>query len=113
VESGISLIDTAEGYGRGFAEELLGNVLKQLQVRDAVTIVTKTGPLFAEEKSGVRTCNLSRDHLFERVERSLRRLNVDRLDVLLAHWPDSETPIEATMAAVDELRTQGKIAFLV
>jgi aryl-alcohol dehydrogenase-like predicted oxidoreductase len=111
VESGISLIDTAEGYGRGFAEELLGKALKELQVRDAVTIVTKTGPLFAEEKSGDRTCNLSRDHLFERVERSLGRLNVDRLDVLLAHWPDSETPMEATMAAVDELRMQGKIAF--
>ncbi len=110
VESGVSLIDTAEGYGRGFAEELLGKALKELGVRDAVTIVTKTGPLFGEEKSGDRTCNLSREHLFERVERSLRRLKVDRLDVLLAHWPDSVTPIEETMTAIDDLRTEGKIA---
>jgi aryl-alcohol dehydrogenase-like predicted oxidoreductase len=109
LDSGITLFDTAEGYGRGLAEELLGRALEDLDARDRVTVVTKVGPLFAGEKIGDRGCNLSRDHLRNRVAGCLRRLRTDRIDLLLAHWPDPSTPIAETMAAADELRRAGRI----
>ncbi|MFY8217141.1 MAG: aldo/keto reductase [Chthoniobacterales bacterium] len=109
LDLGITLFDTAEGYGCGLAEEHLGAALKDAGNPDDVTIVTKIGPLFDVEKVDGRACNLSRGHLLERVDRSLRRLNVDKLDVLLAHWPDPLTPIEETMQAIADLRMSGKV----
>ncbi len=109
LEQGISLIDTAEGYGRGLAETHLGQAIRALDCADQLTIVTKTGPLFDNERTDGRSCDLSHGHLLERVDAALARLGVARIDVLLAHWPDARTPIEETMAAVDELRAAGKI----
>jgi len=109
LDLGITLFDTAEGYGCGLAEEHLGAALKDAGNPDGVTIVTKIGPLFDIEKVDGRGCNLSREHLFERVELSLRRLQVDRLDVLLAHWPDPVTPIDETMHAIADLKRCGKV----
>lgn len=109
LERGITLIDTAEGYGRGLAETHLGLAIRELGCTGDLTIVTKTGPLFGGEREDGRTCDLSRGHLLERVEAALRRLDVERIDVLLAHWPDAKTPIEETMAAVAELKMAGKI----
>lgn len=106
----ITLFDTAEGYGCGLAEEHLGIALRDAGWPDGITVVTKTGPLFEDEKVHGRTCNLSRSHLINRVEGCLRRLGADRLDVLLAHWPDPQTPIQETMATIEELRHSGKIA---
>jgi len=106
---GISLIDTAEGYGQGLAEIKLGEAILDLSCRDQLTIVTKTGPLFGDEKSGGRGCNLSRDHILKRVDGCLTRLQVETVDILLAHWPDAETPIEETMSAIQELKDAGKI----
>ncbi len=111
VEAGIGLIDTAEGYGRGLAETHLGIALRELGCREQVTIVTKTGPLFAEEQQNGRGCNLSEKHLTQRTEAALKRLGLDTLDVLLAHWPDPETPIQETMGAVAKLRDAGKIRY--
>lgn len=111
VEAGIGLIDTAEGYGRGLAETHLGIALRELGCRERVTIVTKTGPLFAEEQENGRGCNLSEKHLAQRTEAALKRLGVDTLDVLLAHWPDPETPIEETMGAVEKLKAAGKVRY--
>jgi len=110
LDLGITLFDTAEGYGCGLAEEHLGAALDEAGRPDNVTIVTKIGPLFDSEKLEGRACNLSRNHVFERVERSLRRLRVNQLDVLLAHWPDPLTPIEETMQAVADLKSAGKIS---
>ncbi len=109
LEHGISLIDTAEGYGRGLAETHLGLAIRELGCAENLTIVTKTGPLFEGERADGRTCDLSRDHLLERVDAALVRLGVEKIDVLLAHWPDANTPIEETMAAVDSLKSAGKI----
>jgi len=110
LDHGITLFDTAEGYGCGLAEEHLSVALREAGRPEGITVVTKTGPLFGEEKVGDRGCNLSRQHLIERVDGCLRRLGVERLDVLLAHWPDHYTPIEETMATIDALRDAGKIA---
>lgn len=109
LESGINLFDTAEGYGRGLAEEMLGLSLERLKARDQALIVTKVGPLFETEQIDGRPVNLSRTHIFERCEQSLRRLHTDHIDLYLAHRPDDLTPIDETMAAVATLKEQGKI----
>jgi methylglyoxal reductase len=109
LDTGINLFDTAEGYGRGLAEDILGRTLEELRCRDRVVIVTKVGPLFAEEQIDGRKCNLSAMHVAERCELSLKRLRTDRIDLYLAHWPDPLTPIEETMEAVSKLQQQGKI----
>jgi aryl-alcohol dehydrogenase-like predicted oxidoreductase len=109
LDCGITLFDTAEGYGRGHAEELLGTALHELGRRDEAVIVTKVGPLFSEEQEGGRTCNLSAAHIRTRCERSLLRLKTDHIDVYLAHWPDPQTPIEETAAVMNDLRREGKI----
>ncbi len=108
-ECGITFFDTAEGYGRGLAEDQLGRAIEELGIRDHSVIVSKVGPLFAEEKIGDRGCDLSKSHIFARCEASLRRLRTDRIDLYLAHWPDPETPIAETMEAAETLLHQGKI----
>ncbi len=109
LDAGSTTFDTAEGYGLGLAETFLGMALEKLGRRDEAQIVTKTGPLFGEERAGGRTCNLSASHIIARCEKSLERLRTDRIDLYLAHWPDSETPVEETLSAVETLREQGKI----
>ena len=108
-DSGINLFDTAEGYGRGLAEEMLGRTLQELGCREKAVIVTKVGPLFGEEQTGGRTCNLSAKHIADRCALSLKRLRTDYVDLYLAHWPDPRTPIEETMEAVAKLKEEGKI----
>jgi len=109
LEAGINFFDTAEGYGLGLAETLLGEALQSLGKRKEALIVTKVGPLFNEEVVAGRDTNLSAKHIFERCEGSLKRLQTDYIDVYLAHRPDPITPIEETMGAVAELKKQGKI----
>jgi len=109
LECGVTFFDTAEGYGRGLAETLLGRALEELGARHRSVIVSKVGPLFEEEKIDGRGCNLSKAHVLTRCEASLRRLRTDRIDLYLAHWPDPVTPIEETLEAAETLRAQGKI----
>jgi aryl-alcohol dehydrogenase-like predicted oxidoreductase len=109
LDSGINFFDTAEGYGLGLAEEILGQTLEALGCREKAIIVTKVGPLFGDEQTGGRTCNLSAAHIRERCELSLKRLRTDHIDLYLAHWPDPSTPIEETMEAANKLKEQGKI----
>jgi aryl-alcohol dehydrogenase-like predicted oxidoreductase len=109
LEAGINLFDTAEGYGRGLAEEILGQTLEELGCREKAIIVTKVGPLFGDEQINGRTCNLSADNIGERCESSLKRLRTDHIDLYLAHWPDPLTRVEETMEAVNKLKEQGKI----
>ena len=109
LDAGINLFDTAEGYGRGLAEEILGQTLEELGCREKAIIVTKVGPLFGDEQTDGRTCNLSAEHIAERCELSLKRLRTDHIDLYLAHWPDPLTPVEETMQAANKLKQQGKI----
>ena len=109
LDSGINLFDTAEGYGLGLAEEILGQTLEELGCREKVIIVTKVGPLFGDEQTGGRKCNLSAEHIAERCELSLKRLRTDHIDLYLAHWPDPLTPVEETVETANKLKEQGKI----
>ena len=109
LDAGINLFDTAEGYGLGLAEEILGSALQELGCRDKAIIVTKVGPLFGSERIDGRACNLGAKHIVERCDLSLKRLQTDYIDLYLAHWPDPQTPIEETMQAVNKLHAAGKV----
>ena len=115
IDSGVNFIDCANRYGlgddrvnlRGTSERALGRALKGR--RDEVVITTKvTGPM----GDGPNDSGASRIHLVREVERSLQRLDTDRIDVYLLHgWHDS-TPIEETVRALDDLVTQGKVLYV-
>ncbi len=95
VELGMTLIDTAEMYGDGAAEELVGDALRS--VRDRVFLVSKAYPQ-----------NASRTRLARACEASLTRLGTDRLDLYLLHWRGS-VPLGETVEAMEALRSAGKI----
>jgi aryl-alcohol dehydrogenase-like predicted oxidoreductase len=108
-DSGINLFDAAEGYGRGLAEEMLGRTLQELGCREKAVIVTKVGPLFGEEQTGGRTCNLSAKHIADRCALRRKRLQTHERDLDQAQSRDPRTPIEETMEAVAKLKEEGKI----
>jgi len=95
VELGMTLVDTAEMYGEGAAEELVAEALDG--ERDRLFLVSKVYPHNASRQGVVQAC-----------ERSLRRLKTDRLDLYLLHWRGS-VPLEETVAGFEELRRSGKI----
>jgi aryl-alcohol dehydrogenase-like predicted oxidoreductase len=95
-DAGVTLFDTAEGYGNGRSEELIGQALHN--VRDQIVIATKAS-------SG----HLAPDQLRQSCERSLRALRTDRIDLYQVHWPNREIPVEDTLPTLEELKEQGKI----
>jgi diketogulonate reductase-like aldo/keto reductase len=96
IELGLTLIDTAEMYGDGAAETLVGKAIAGQ--RDRAFIVTKVLPSHGRRKAAIAAC-----------EASLHRLNIERIDLYLLHWPGS-APITETIGAFTTLREQGKIA---
>jgi len=108
VEAGGNFIDTADVYSQGISEEILGRWLKGKQ-RDDLVIATKVrfpmGP-------GPNDLGLSRKHILSAVEASLRRLNTDYIDLYQVHMWDPATPLEETLAALDQLVTSGKVRYL-
>jgi diketogulonate reductase-like aldo/keto reductase len=97
LEFGVTLIDTAEMYGEGRTEELVGDALNRR--RDQAFIVSKVYPHNATRSGVVAAC-----------ERTLRRLHTDRIDLYLLHWRGS-VPLEETMEAFTTLETKGKIRY--
>jgi diketogulonate reductase-like aldo/keto reductase len=95
IELGLTLIDTAEMYGEGRAEMLVGEAIKGQ--RDEVFIVTKVYPHHASRIEMHRACN-----------NSLQRLNVEAIDLYLLHWP-GEVPLDETVGAFEALQREGKI----
>lgn len=105
LELGINFFDTAAVYGAGHSERVLGKAL--LGRREEVIIATKCGRLCADDGS---MCNDSRPaSITAECEQSLRNLQTDHIDLYQVHWPDEAVPFEDTMAALMELREQGKI----
>ena len=104
-EAGVNFFDNAEGYAGGQAETVMGNVLKETGwPREELVISTKLfwGP---EKPNGQ---GLSHKHLMEGLNASLRRLQLDYVDLLFCHRPDPNTPIEETVRAMDIIIKQGK-----
>ena len=106
LELGITLFDTAQGYGFGAAERLLGEALWARTRRDDVVVATKGG-LRREGDGLVR--DASAGWLREGVESSLRNLGTDHIDLYHVHWPDEHTPAEESAAVLGEMVREGKI----
>ena len=106
IDRGITLFDTAEGYGPYLSEELLAKALGNR--RNEIVLVTKVGFNYDDTPTMTGLNSTSRN-VIESTEGCLRRLNTDFLDLLLIHWPDFDTPIEETIGALEELKQSGKI----
>jgi aryl-alcohol dehydrogenase-like predicted oxidoreductase len=112
LDAGITLLDTADTYGNGGgSEELLGEVLAGR--RDEVVLATKFGHQQFDMGYGPAAgAKGGRAYIRRAVERSLRRLRTDYLDLYQIHTPDPVTPIAETLAALGELVTEGKVRYL-
>lgn len=104
---GVNFFDTADVYANGSAEEALGNALAEIPRRHVV-IATKA---FFPVSERPNDAGLSRKHLFESVESSLRRLGTDYLDLHQCHRPDPNTPLEETVCAYEDLIREGKLLY--
>ena len=111
LDMGINFFDTADAYGGGRSESFIGRWLKTKDstVADRILVSSKA---FNPVGEGPNDRGLSRRHLKRQVERSLKRLGVERLDMFLIHEPDPETPLEETLRALDDLIHQGKIHYV-
>ena len=105
-DHGVTLFDTAPVYGFGRAEEILGKALSQNGLRNRVVIATKVG---LDWRDGTPFRNASKARIVKEVEDSLQRLQTDVIDLYQVHWPDPNTPIAETAAAMADLYRAGKI----
>lgn len=105
-EKGINFFDTADAYGDGYAETVLGEALKELS-GDEPVVATKVFNHFKPD--GSRYPDLSPEHIVERCERSLERLGVEAIDLYLLHLFDPLTPLADIAGALERLKDQGKI----
>jgi len=106
LEHGINIVDTAPVYGFGRSEEIVGKAIAESRLRSNVVIATKTG---LQWEGGRVARNASRARIVREVEDSLRRLQIDYIDVYQVHWPDPLVTIEETADAMHQLFAQGKI----
>jgi len=107
LDLGINFIDTAPGYGFGVSEEVVGRAIKQSGKQDQLILATKFGLNLEKETQVFRDSR--REQIMREVEDSLRRLQVDVIDLYQVHWPDEHTPQEETAQALQDLLIQGKI----
>ena len=105
--AGVNLIDTADVYTEGRSEEIVGKALKGK--RHSVVLATKVAQRMGP---GVNDVGLSRKHVMQGIEDSLRRLGTDYIDLYYVHKPDYDTPIEETLRTLDGLVHQGKVRYI-
>jgi len=107
LDAGVTLFDTANGYSRGAAEEILGKAIHGL--RDRVLVSTKATFPMSDE---VNDYGSSRLHLIKSCEDSLKRLGTDHIDIYHIHGFDANTPVEETLKALDNLVQSGKVRYI-
>jgi aryl-alcohol dehydrogenase-like predicted oxidoreductase len=105
-DAGINYFDTADSYGGGVSETIIGDWLKQRRVRDRLVLSTK---VFYAMRDGPNDQSLSRRHITRAIEGSLRRLQTDRVDLYVIMEPDPATPVEETLQAMNDLVQAGKV----
>ena len=109
LEAGINFFDTADVYSQGESERVTGKALKQFAKRHEVVIATKVnGPMGKD----VNNRGLSRKHIMDGIDRSLKRLDVDYVDLYQIHRFDYETPIEETLEALNDVVRAGKARYI-
>jgi len=109
IEAGINFFDTADVYSLGASEEITGKLLGELAIRADVVIATK---VYSPMGGGPNERGLSRKHIFDSIDNSLRRLRTDYVDLYQLHRWDSETPIEETLEALTDLVRMGKVRYI-
>jgi aryl-alcohol dehydrogenase-like predicted oxidoreductase len=110
VDAGINFIDTANVYSEGLSEELTGKAIKSLALkRDNLIIATKVRGRMGDDPNDT---GLSRKHIIQQVEESLKRLNVDYIDLYQIHGYDPATPLEDTIRTLDDLVKSGKVRYI-
>ncbi len=107
LDRGVNFFDTANVYGNGASEEIVGRALKG--VRPSIVLASK---VYGHMGPGVNDRGLSRYHIMRAIEDSLRRLQTDHIDLYQVHRWDAETPIDETLRALDNLVTQGKVRYI-
>jgi aryl-alcohol dehydrogenase-like predicted oxidoreductase len=107
LDAGVNLVDTANVYSDGLSEEIVGEILHGR--RERTLVATK---LRMPMGDGPNDAGLSRHHIVDQCEASLRRLQIDHIDLLQVHEWDGVTPLEETLAALDTLVTQGKVRYV-
>lgn len=108
IDKGINIIDTAPVYGFGRSEEIVGKAVKQFGGRDKLVLATKTALEWNAEETKVWR-NSSEKRIREEIERSLKRLQTDCIDIYQVHWPDPLVPFEAVGRTMENLKQEGKI----
>jgi aryl-alcohol dehydrogenase (NADP+) len=109
LDLGINFFDTADMYSRGVSEEVVGRALKDFTKRDQVVVATKA---FYPMGDGPNDRGLSRKHLLQAIDASLRRLGVDYVDLYQIHRFDRETSIEETLEALHDIVKAGKARYI-
>ena len=104
---GVNFFDTANAYNRGKTEQVVGRALKDF-ARESFVLATK---VYFPMGEGPNERGLSRKHIMEQCHASLRRLNVEYIDLYQCHRYDTETPLEETLRALDDLVAQGKVLY--
>lgn len=109
VEAGINFFDTANVYSLGASEEILGRALKEFTTRDKTVIATKVHGKMRDEPNGM---GLSRKAIMSEIDASLKRLQVDYVDLYQIHRWDNRTPIEETLEALHDVVKAGKARYI-
>ena len=109
IEAGINFFDTAEMYSNGVGEQVLGRALKDLARRDELVVASKVWfPQSQDPNDG----GLSRKQIFRAIDRSLKNLGMDYVDLYQIHRFDYETPIEETLEALNDIVRAGKVRYI-
>jgi aryl-alcohol dehydrogenase-like predicted oxidoreductase len=109
LDGGGNFIDTADVYGQGASESILGRWMRSRKNRERIVLATKLGSQMGNDPTAR---GLSRPYILQAVEASLKRLQTDYIDLYQAHRDDPATPLTETMAAFDELVQQGKVRYV-
>jgi aryl-alcohol dehydrogenase-like predicted oxidoreductase len=109
IEAGINFFDTADMYSLGVSEEITGKALRQYAKLEQVVIATK---VFHRTGEGLNMKGLSRKHIQQGCEASLRRLGVETLDLYQVHRFDPHTPLDEMLSALDLVARQGKVRYI-
>jgi len=109
IEAGINFFDTADVYSLGASEEITGKALREYAKMEQIVLATK---VFVRMGDGANMEGLSRKHIQQGCEASLRRLGVETIDLYQIHRFDPHTPLEETLAALDLLVRQGKVRYI-
>lgn len=109
LDNGVNFIDLADFYSAGVGEEVVGNILRRLKVREELVITTKVGYGLNNDINGE---GHSRKHIMDGIDASLKRIGSDYVDIYMLHYFDVNTPVEETMDALNDIVRAGKARYI-